>query len=66
MRRLIDPRMKARFGFFVDGGFRRRTDFLEALALSASAVDMGRSFLYSMTGSVWRGWCKATSADSEA
>lgn len=35
---------------FVDGGVRRGTDVLKALALGATAVGLGRPFLYSMTG----------------
>lgn len=33
---------------FVDGGIRRGTDVLKAIALGATAVGMGRPFLYSM------------------
>lgn len=35
------------FHIFVDGGVRRATDVLKALALGASAVGIGRGFLYS-------------------
>lgn len=35
------------FQIFVDGGVRRATDVLKALALGASAVGIGRGFLYS-------------------
>lgn len=35
------------FSIFVDGGVRRATDVLKALALGASAVGIGRGFLYS-------------------
>lgn len=35
------------FHIFVDGGVRRATDVLKALALGASAVGIGRAFLYS-------------------
>lgn len=35
------------FSVFVDGGVRRASDVLKALALGASAVGIGRGFLYS-------------------
>ncbi|KAG6920221.1 hypothetical protein DXG01_004990 [Tephrocybe rancida] len=35
------------FSIFVDGGVRRASDVLKALALGASAVGVGRGFLYS-------------------
>lgn len=34
------------FQLFVDGGFRRGTDVLKAIALGATAVGIGRPFLY--------------------
>jgi L-lactate dehydrogenase (cytochrome) len=34
---------------FIDGGVRRGTDVVKALALGATAVGMGRPFLYSMS-----------------
>lgn len=34
------------FSVFVDGGVRRGSDVLKALALGASAVGIGRGFLY--------------------
>lgn len=34
---------------FVDGGIRRGTDVLKAIALGATAVGLGRPFLFSMS-----------------
>ena len=33
---------------FVDGGIRRGTDILKALCLGATAVSIGRTFLYAL------------------
>ncbi|KAI0443105.1 glycolate oxidase [Xylaria telfairii] len=46
---LLASEIRDKFQVFVDGGFRRGTDVLKALALGASAVGIGRPFLYSMT-----------------
>ncbi|RWA04184.1 hypothetical protein EKO27_g10920 [Xylaria grammica] len=45
---LLTPETRDKFQVFVDGGFRRGTDVLKALALGAAAVGIGRPFLYSM------------------
>lgn len=42
---LLDGKMQ----IFIDGGIRRGTDVLKALALGATAVGLGRPFLYSMS-----------------
>lgn len=39
-----------RMQVFVDGGVRRGTDIIKALALGATAVGIGRPVLYSMSG----------------
>ncbi|CCL99240.1 uncharacterized protein FIBRA_01255 [Fibroporia radiculosa] len=39
----------ARFQLFVDGGVRRATDVLKAIALGATAVGVGRPFLYAFS-----------------
>lgn len=35
---------------FIDGGIRRGTDVLKAIALGATAVGLGRPFLFSLSG----------------
>ena len=46
---LLSDDVRPRFQIFLDGGFRRGTDILKALALGASAVGIGRPFLYALT-----------------
>ncbi|KAL4079165.1 glyoxylate dehydrogenase [Scleroderma citrinum] len=41
------PWPNPRFAVFVDGGVRRASDVLKAIALGASAVGVGRAFMYS-------------------
>ncbi|KAJ5668709.1 hypothetical protein N7462_009779 [Penicillium macrosclerotiorum] len=43
---LLDGNMQ----IFIDGGIRRGTDVLKAIALGATAVGLGRPFLFSMSG----------------
>ncbi|ETI25286.1 hypothetical protein G647_04661 [Cladophialophora carrionii CBS 160.54] len=50
IRRYAPHLINSRMEIFVDGGFRRGTDVLKALALGARAVGLGRPFLYSLTG----------------
>lgn len=40
--------LRSRMQIFIDGGIRRGTDVLKALALGATAVGLGRPFLYSL------------------
>lgn len=42
---ILDGRMQ----IFIDGGIRRGTDVLKAIALGATAVGLGRPFLYSLS-----------------
>ncbi|KAG6902769.1 hypothetical protein C0995_011917 [Termitomyces sp. Mi166 len=42
------PWPNSNFSVFIDGGVRRASDVLKALALGASAVGIGRGFLYSL------------------
>ncbi|KAI9926331.1 hypothetical protein AWENTII_007116 [Aspergillus wentii] len=41
--------LKSNMQIFIDGGIRRGTDVLKALALGATAVGLGRPFLYSLS-----------------
>ena len=44
----IVERVEARIPIIVDGGIRRGTDILKALALGAAAVQIGRPYLYGL------------------
>ncbi|KLU90228.1 cytochrome b2 [Magnaporthiopsis poae ATCC 64411] len=46
---VTDPEIRKKFEIFIDGGFRRGTDVIKALALGASAVGIGRPALYALT-----------------
>ncbi|PYI34762.1 hypothetical protein BP00DRAFT_363932, partial [Aspergillus indologenus CBS 114.80] len=48
IRRHAPDLIGSRMQIFVDGGIRRGTDVLKALALGASAVGLGRPFLYGL------------------
>lgn len=41
--------IKSDMEIFIDGGLRRGTDVLKAIALGATAVGLGRPFLYSLS-----------------
>lgn len=43
------PWVFGRLEIYLDGGFRRGTDILKALCLGATAVGLGRPYLYSLT-----------------
>ncbi|KAI2626736.1 glycolate oxidase [Hypoxylon sp. NC1633] len=46
---LLSDEIRETFQVFLDGGIRRGTDVLKALALGVSAVGVGRPFLYALT-----------------
>lgn len=48
-RGLIHRQGKGNFEVFVDGGVRRATDVLKAVALGATAVGIGRPMIYAMS-----------------
>ena len=41
--------LRPRFEIFIDGGVRRATDVLKAVALGATAVGIGRPMIYAMS-----------------
>jgi L-lactate dehydrogenase (cytochrome) len=43
------PEVFDKLDVYVDGGFTRGTDIVKALALGATAVGIGRPFLYALT-----------------
>jgi len=46
--RKLCPEVFQQLEVYVDGGFERGTDILKALALGATAVGIGRPYLYSL------------------
>jgi L-lactate dehydrogenase (cytochrome) len=40
---------RGKFEIFIDGGVRRATDVLKAIALGATAVGIGRPMIYAMS-----------------
>ena len=49
---------RAPFEVFIDGGVRRATDVLKAVALGATAVGIGRPMIYAMSTYGEEGVCK--------
>ena len=46
--RMRCPEIFTKLEVYVDGGFERGTDILKAIALGATAVGIGRPYLYSL------------------
>jgi L-lactate dehydrogenase (cytochrome) len=45
----ICPEVFDRLHIYIDGGFERGSDILKAISLGATAVGVGRPYLYSLT-----------------
>ena len=45
-----DKNWRDKFELYVDGGIRRGSDIFKCLALGATAVGIGRPYLYSLAG----------------
>ncbi|OQE47026.1 hypothetical protein PENCOP_c001G01104 [Penicillium coprophilum] len=50
IRKFAPYLIKSKMQIFIDGGIRRGTDVLKAIALGATAVGLGRPFLFSLSG----------------
>ncbi|CAG8891952.1 unnamed protein product [Penicillium egyptiacum] len=50
IRKFAPHLMESKLQIFIDGGIRRGTDVLKAIALGATAVGLGRPFLFSLSG----------------
>ncbi|KAJ5189032.1 hypothetical protein N7491_005356 [Penicillium cf. griseofulvum] len=50
IRKFAPHLIESKMQIFIDGGIRRGTDVLKAIALGATAVGLGRPFLYSLSG----------------
>ena len=59
-----DPRLCKQIELYVDGGIRRGTDVLLALAYGAKGVGLGRSFLWAQTAYGEEGVIRAVRSES--
>ncbi|KAF7518294.1 hypothetical protein PCG10_000534 [Penicillium crustosum] len=50
IRKFAPHLIESNMQIFIDGGIRRGTDVLKAIALGATAVGLGRPFLFSLSG----------------
>jgi len=62
--RRFHPEVLKRTKIYLDGGVRRGTDILKALCLGATAVGLGRPFLYALSGYGTDGVMKAIQSKS--
>jgi L-lactate dehydrogenase (cytochrome) len=63
--RRFHPEVLQRCEVLLDGGVRRGTDVLKALALGASAVGIGRPFMYALSTHGTDGVCRALESRSQ-
>lgn len=59
-----DPELTKKLEIYVDGGARRGSDVLMALALGAKGVGFGRSFLYAQAAYGEKGTIRAVRSKS--
>lgn len=64
--RRFHPDLLRRCEVLLDGGVRRGTDVLKALALGASAVGLGRPFMYALSTHGTEGVCRALESKFQA
>lgn len=61
-----DPTLSTKIELYVDGGIRRGTDVLQALAFGAKGVGLGRPFLYAQAAYGERGVIRGVRSKSES
>jgi L-lactate dehydrogenase (cytochrome) len=59
-----DPKLSSQIELYVDGGVRRGSDVLMAVALGAKGVGLGRSFLYAQAAYGEKGTIRAVRSES--
>lgn len=62
--RMYRPELFDKLEIYLDGGVRRGTDVIKALCLGATAVGLGRPFMYSLSGYGTDGVCRAIESES--
>lgn len=62
--RTYAPLLLGQLEIYLDGGIRRGTDVIKAIALGARAVGLGRPFMYALSGYGTEGVCRAIQSES--
>lgn len=60
-----DPNLAKQIELYIDGGVRRGTDVLQAIALGAKGVGLGRTFLWAQAAYGEKGVIRAIRSESE-
>jgi L-lactate dehydrogenase (cytochrome) len=58
-----DPTLSQQIELYIDGGFRRGTEVLQAVALGAKGVGLGRSFLWAQAAYGEKGVIRAVRSE---
>lgn len=60
-----DPTLSSQIELYIDGGIRRGTDVIQALAFGARGVGLGRTFLWSQAAYGEKGVIRAIRSESD-